>query len=424
LLALRPADRSVREQKRVETHLAACPDCAALDLAYVEQRRLLHSAPRVRLTPSQRGQLSSRVQRQGRRKNMFNKLTTVLGAAVVLVALVALGFYARSVLPPGNPAAPQETFILATSTPDRPSFELGGHVRDQTLPFADRMRYAGMSWVKVQVRYGRDPASAIATAHENGFKVQLTALGTPDMVVRPDFERDFANWVGRMAAAGADAIEVWNEPNIKREWQAGHINPGAYTNLLCTAYDAIKAANPDTLVISAAPSSHDRFDGCTADGCDDEPWLVGLYDAGAADCLDYVGAHQTAGATSPSARSGHPADPDTTHHSWFFLPQVELYYDIFQGARQVFYTEMGYASQEGVPPFPVAFAWASSTTDSEQAEWLAEAVRLSIDTGMVRAIMVWNVDFARVDVDPRDGYAILRPDGSCPACDALHEVLD
>ncbi len=99
-------------------------------------------------------------------------------------------------------------------------------------------------------------------------------------------------------------------------------------------------------------------------------------------------------------------------------------YDTFEGTRQIFYTEMGYASQEGVRPFSDAFAWASDTTDSEQAEWLAEAAQLSIDTEIVRAIMVWNVDFVRYGDGPQDGFAILRPDESCPACDALHEVLD
>ncbi len=450
LLALRPTDRSVKEEKLVKVHLAVCPDCVALDRAYTEQRRLVRSAPPVELSPSQRGQLLSRIQNQRRRNKMFNKLSTVLGMAVAVVVVLTLGFYARSLLPSGVPAAPQETFILATATPTPPPvpspipspvpssvpspvsspvplspqpFELGGHVRDQSLPFADRMQHTGMNWAKLQIHYGQDPASMIAVSHDNGFKVQLTALGTPNMVSQANFEQDFADWTSQMAAAGADAIEVWNEPNIDREWMAGHISPDAYVNLLCSAYEAIKEANPDTLVISAAPAPTGFFRGdCTADGCDDEPWMKGIYDAGAANCLDYVGAHHTAGATSPSAHSGHPTG--STHHSWFFLPLTELYYDTFEGTRQIFYTEMGYASQEGVPSFPDAFAWASDTTNSEQAEWLAEAAQLSIDTEMVRAIMVWNIDFVRYGNDPQDGFAILRPDESCPACDALHEVLD
>ncbi len=300
------------------------------------------------------------------------------------------------------------------------SFELGGHVRDLGLPYADKMHYAGMNWAKVQVHYGQDASGIIAVAHANGFKIQLSALGMPGLVTESGFEQDFANWVAGLAAAGADAIEVWNEPNIDREWQIGHISPQAYTNLLCTAYSAIKAANAGTAVISAAPSPTGYFGGCSPNGCDDAPWMAGLRDAGAANCADYIGAHHNAGATSPSARSGHPAG---THHSWYFLPQTELYYNTFGGARKLFYTEMGYASQEGVPTFSDWFGWARGTNNAQQAAWLAEAAQLSVSTGMVRCIIVWNIDFVRYGDDPQDGYAIIRPDGGCPACDALHNVL-
>ncbi|HIQ01112.1 MAG TPA: hypothetical protein EYH30_03125 [Anaerolineales bacterium] len=313
-----------------------------------------------------------------------------------------------------------------TAAPPAPGggggFELGGHIRDLNFPYADLMHYAGMNWAKVQVHYGQDASGIIQAAHARGFKIQLSALGSASMVTQPGFEQGFANWVAGLAAAGADAIEVWNEPNIDREWQIGHISPAAYTQLLCTAYNAIKAANPNAIVISAAPAPTGYFGGCGPNGCDDQPWMEGLYNAGAASCMDYIGAHHNAGATSPSARSGHPAD-QSGHHSWYFLPQTELYYNIFRGTRQLFYTEMGYASQEGVPTFSDMFAWARGNDNSEQAAWLAEAVQLSINTGMVRCIIVWNIDFVRYGYDPQDGYAIVRPGGSCPACDALHAVL-
>jgi hypothetical protein len=301
------------------------------------------------------------------------------------------------------------------------SFELGGHVRDTGHPFADKMHYSGMNWTKVQVHYGQDVSGLVRVAHDKGFKIQLSALGSPDMVTKGGFEQDYANWAAQLAAAGADAIEVWNEPNIDREWQIGHINPQAYTNLLCASYNAIKAANAGTDVISAAPAPTGFFGGCSANGCDDAPWMAGLRDAGAVNCMDYIGAHHNSGATSPSARSGHPAGG--THHSWYFLPQTEMYYNTFGGARKLFYTEMGYASQEGVASFDDAFGWARGTDNTEQAAGLAEAVGLSVNTGMVRCIIVWNIDFVRYGYDPQDGYAIIRPDGSCPACESLHCVL-
>ncbi len=301
------------------------------------------------------------------------------------------------------------------------NFELGGHIR--TWSYIDQMRYAGMNWAKVQVHYGQGAGDVINTAHANGFKIQLSALGSPGMVVEPDFHAKFSAWVAGMAAAGADAIEIWNEPNIDREWQVGHIDPAAYTQLLCAAYGAIKNANSGTAVISAAPAPTGYFGGCGPNGCDDLPFIQGMYNAGAANCMDYIGAHHNSGATSPSARAGHPADGGGGHHSWYFLPQTDLYYRTFGGARQLFYTEMGYASQSGVPGFSDAFWWARGTTNEQQAAWLAEAVNLSRSTGMVRCIIVWNIDFSRYGYDPQDGYAIIRPGGGCPACESLHGVM-
>ncbi len=303
------------------------------------------------------------------------------------------------------------------------AFELGAHITSGSLPYAGQMRQAGMTWVKEQVHYRSGASGLIANAHANGFKVQLSAIGGAAMVTEPGFEENYASWVADLAAAGADAIEVWNEPNIDREWQAGHISPQAYTDLLCTAYAAIKNANPNTAVISAAPSPTGFFGGCSADGCDDQPWLQGLVNAGAAQCMDYIGAHHNSGATSPSASSGHPADASGGHHSWYFLPQTRLYYNIFGGARKIFYTEMGYASQEGLPTFSDDFAWARGIDNAKQAAWLQEAAQLSINTGMVRCIIIWNVGRSRYGYDPQDGYNIIRPDGSCPACDALGNVL-
>ena len=328
----------------------------------------------------------------------------------------------------GEPvAADPETPAAAPPPAPRPvasgAFELGGHIRNLGIPYAEQMRHSGMTWVKIQTHFGQSAASAIATAHAMGFKIQLSAIGGPGMVTQPGFEDNFAAWVGQLAAEGADAIEVWNEPNIDREWAIGHISPQAYTNLLCKSYAAIKAANSRTDVISAAPAPTGWFGGCGPNGCDDRPWMQGLYNAGAANCMDYIGAHHNSGATSPSARVGHPANPGDTHHSWFFLPQTELYYNIFRGTRKIVYTEMGYASQEGVPGFSDQFAWARGTNNAQQAAWLAEAVRLSINTGMVRVLIVWNIDFGRFGYDPQDGFAIIRPGGGCPACDTLHGVL-
>ena len=355
------------------------------------------------------------------RKRLLATLVLAVSATVLLG--VPPSSSGHSTLPAQLTSTLEPQAYLPLVASNVPFFELGGYVKDQSLPYAYRMHYAGMGWVKTSILFQQDASSIISTAHNNGFKIQLTAQGSINMATPPNFEQDLSNWVSSLTAAGADAIEVWNEPNIDRAGFPGYISPTAYTNLLCASYTAIKAVNTDTLVISAAPAPTGWYGGCTPSGCDDLPWIQGLYAAGAGDCMDYIGAHHVSGATSPSSRSGHPLDPGGTHHSYYFLWQTEEYYDTFQGTKPVFYTSMGFLSQEGVSPFPAWFSWASGTTNAEQAAWLAEAAQLSMSTEMVHYIMVWNIDCLDSAYSPADGYAIIRPGGSCPSCDALHSML-
>jgi hypothetical protein len=81
-----------------------------------------------------------------------------------------------------------------------------------------------MSWIKVQTFAGGDGAGIINMAHGAGFKVLLGVLGDKSRVTDPTYQAEYAQSVAAMAAAGADAIEVWNEPNIDREWPTGQVS--------------------------------------------------------------------------------------------------------------------------------------------------------------------------------------------------------
>jgi hypothetical protein len=323
---------------------------------------------------------------------------------------------ANANVPAGNPVPAQPVNIGG--------FELGGHVDSFRRP--DLMKKAGMSWIKVQTFAGGDAAGLINMAHGAGFKVLLGVLGDKSRVTDPNYQAEYAQSVAAMARAGADAIEVWNEPNIDREWPNGQVNGGTYTQLLAKAYNAIKAANPGTMVVSAAlaPTGWWGAAGCGPDGCNDDVFLQQMAAAGAANYMDCVGAHHNAGATSPTVSSGHPAN--SNHYSWYFAPTMNLYYGAFGGARKVCFTEFGYLSDEGYQPLESVapnFAWAKDVTVAQQAQWLAEAATLSINSGKVRLMIIWNVDFSNFGSDPMAGYAIIRPGDSCPACDSLGAVV-
>ncbi|MCS6847658.1 MAG: glycosyl hydrolase family 18 protein [Anaerolineae bacterium] len=305
-------------------------------------------------------------------------------------------------------------------------FELGGHVND--LVHAAQMKTAGMTWARTEVRGEVLPEAFIAEAKAKGLKVLVTAVGDRSRIMDIAYRDQWAQHLGKIAAAGADAIEVWSEPNYQAEWPAGQINGASYADLLKRAYFAIKQANPNTLVISAglAQTSGVYSGGCAEDGCDELAFLSQMAAERAQDYMDCVGIHYTSGFEPPSAVGA-------LHYSQYYEPLRNAYYGAFNGAKPVCFTALGYVTAEGFPSgMPAKYAFAAGTTLANHVAWLAEAARLSKASGKVRLMIVWNVDATtwtmddpsrNVEGDPQAGYAMIRPDGTCPACESLRSVM-
>ena len=136
--------------------------------------------------------------------------------------------------------------------------------------------------------------------------------------------------------------------------------------------------------------------------------------------MDCVGIHYNAGLTPPDARSGAPVG-SSSHYSWYLPNMMNVYRNPFP-TRPLCFTELGYLTGEGIGALPGIFAWASGITLANQAQWLAGAVNVARRAGYVQLMIVWNVNFTAWGADPQAGYAILRPDGSCPACDSLRQA--
>jgi LysM repeat protein len=323
---------------------------------------------------------------------------------------------------PAAPAAPAAPPPPPAAPPSYGgSFEIGG----QTQSFANRqlMKDVGMNWVKFQHKWAPgDSAGAvagrIADAHNSGFKVLLSIPGAATYPAPGGIDfGGYVEFLRGVAALGPDAIEVWNEQNIDFEWPAGEIDPTSYVNnMLAPAYNAIKSTNPNVMVIGGAlaPTGFDNGTNAWADN----RYLAGMAAAGAARYMDCIGVHHNAGATSPYATSGHPGGG---HYSWYFKPTLDLYYNTFGGATRVCLTELGYVSPDGFGGISSNFGWAAGNTVDEHAQWLAEAVDIAAASGKARLAIIFNVDFTSYDPngDPQAGYAMVRPGGSCPACDAL-----
>ena len=331
---------------------------------------------------------------------------------------------------PGAPPPPADTGTAPTgpappSTANTGGFELGG----QALSFAHpgHMQNARMTWVKRQVKWHGESAGnfqhLIDSAHGNGFRVLLSVIGDKNQIAgNPGgYYQSFANFLAELARSGADAIEVWNEMNIDREWPAGSISGSNYVQMLSAAYNAIKSANSGTLVISGAPAPTGFFQGCGPNGADDDCYMRQVAAAGGANVMDCVGVHYNAGIVSPDATSGAPVG-SSGHYSWY-LPRMMTLYRSFFPSKPLCITELGYLTGEGIGALPGGFAWAAGNTLAEQAAWLAGAVHRTRGSGYVRLMIVWNVDATHFGADPQAGYAIVRPGGGCPACDSLRAAM-
>ena len=361
----------------------------------------------------------------------------------VEVAFVLLpGDFSFSIIPvryppgvtPGSAAAGSGSSASSTSVPSSSSanpppvlsagsgrgFALGGQATSLNGTAVNAMRAAGMTWVKFQYQSGDNGAlGQIDAAHAQGFHILLSVIGDKSSISNDGYQSGYASYVAGLAAHGADAIEIWNEENLDREWPAGQINPALYVHLLAKAYNAIKAAHPSTLVISGAPSPTGAEGAFGLDHVwNDDHYYAGMAAAGAANYADCIGAHYNEGIVGPYQSSGDPRDNYPTRYFGGMLARAGNPFGL-----PVCFTELGYLTPQGYGPLPGNFGWAQNTTVAQQAQWLAQAVARAAGSGQVRMLIVFNIDFSSYGADPQAGYAMIRPGGGCPACSAIAQVM-
>jgi spore germination protein YaaH len=297
-------------------------------------------------------------------------------------------------------------------------FEAGVHLGDLG-PSLIEANKAHLTWIKLEItfRIGSTPGAQqrnIEDLQASGFKVLISVTGDPDefaAIARADYIAEYAAFVGGLALSGVDGIEIWEAMNMQ-------MLPADYVQLLAYSYVAIKTANPGTLVITGA-----LLPTASADNPDqsDSVYYDELAAAGAAQYADCIGEEYLLGTVSPSGTSGDPRGDSPV----YYLPSAtDRALHGFGPGRQVCYTRFGYLSPEGYAPLPEGYTWAQATTAAQQAQWLGEAIQLSREGSQIRMLIIWTLDATAFPPDSPDaGYAIIRPDGSCPACEALADLL-
>ena len=201
--------------------------------------------------------------------------------------------------------------------------EVDSWKKDTTVVMARDM---GAAWIKQQfpwaeIEYRLDPErpfwdvknnqnawtkfdNIVSLAGQNGLRI-IARIDSAPAWARPDgsspkappsSERmaDFGNFIFefvRRYNGSVSAIQVWNEPNLRGEWDTGRpVNPAEYAEMLKVAYTRAKEANPDIIVLAAPLATNNEslaYDG----NLNEIDYMQGLYDAGAHGYFDAMAAN-------------------------------------------------------------------------------------------------------------------------------------
>jgi spore germination protein YaaH len=309
----------------------------------------------------------------------------------------------------------------------------------------------GFRWVKLQMPWKDVEPSpgnyqwgmwddVIGAYSGAGIKVLLSIPKAPDWARPPGTDRSvegppadygtFASFLGQVAAHFAgrvQAIEVWNEQNLWYEGGGAPIPPDQYVAMLAAAYQSIKAADPNMIVVSGAPTPAGDVGG---KAIDDINYLNAMYAAGLKNVSDAIGAHPS-GYNCPANGDWQTIqDPtatsfrgpfDNRHHSWCFRGTMEGYRNVMlangDSAKTIWPTEFGWASS----PNPAAgYEYARDNTLEEQAQWTVEAYQMAKQWGWVGSMFLWNLDYGVTAAGTElSQWGILQPGGATPAYNAL-----
>lgn len=147
--------------------------------------------------------------------------------------------------------------------------------------------------LKLQVRLSNPPSWTHADP----------AIGT---FAPPDDLQDYVNYATTVAERYQGRVQhyqIWNEPNIYPEWGERFVDPAGYTDMLCQTYGALKAVDPDIVVISGALAQTTAMDGRNLT---DLFFLQRMLDAGAGECFDVLAVQAYGLNSGPTDRRMRP----------------------------------------------------------------------------------------------------------------------
>ena len=346
-------------------------------------------------------------------------------------------------LPPATP--PESIAASPTPTPTpvfKPDIGVQGHFigpdGDNGIKQAANL---GVGWIKQQidwnsVEYARglyrwdELDHLVAEAQQYDLKIMFSVARAPGFS-RPepveedgppsDFSifRDFMHALSKRYQGRVAAYELWNEPNLKREWRGHELSAAKFVELIKAGAEGVREGDPEAIIISGAPAVTGIDDGVEA--IDDRRFLREMVQAGVGDLVDAIGVHPYGAANPPDERAAdvtHLRSGYNTHPSFFFLDTLEDYHAIVREAnidKPLWVTEFGWPSIENFGEVDTAgWDYARDVTEADQAAYLLRAIELRRDRPWLGPLLIWNLNIAPLLGADRSesAYSLLRPDGS------------
>jgi polysaccharide biosynthesis protein PslG len=316
---------------------------------------------------------------------------------------------------------------LPTLDASRMGVQLDSNVDSDTWFYLmDRVSQLGVGWIKIQFPWNFYQPGApdewgvdmqrielyLTEAHRRGIRVLISIAKAPNWsranIVDdgpPDDPQVLANFITYLYSGGpqeynlmdnVDAIEIWNEPNLAREWGGQPTTGGAYMSYFNAAYQAIRAANGSIPIITAALAPTGESDVSR----DDRTYLQEMYAAGLGNYQDvYIGVHPFSWGNAPDAVCCNAVEgqgwDDDPH--FFFMDTINQYREIMNQNghenAQMWFTEFGWATWERFTS-PIPQEWMSYNNEWQQGHYIVRAFEIGQQRSDVGVMFLWNLNFA------------------------------
>ncbi len=384
--------------------------------------------------------------------NAVNRGITYAGPAVVAAVPISyadgplLGVNAFNLHLEPDPAAVTRTLQLARG--------MGAHYVRMQVPwddieihgrgdFTDRRNEAAIGVVSAWAKYDR----IVTTARRFGLELVLRLERPPNWArerarTTPEFQEglsidgnstgppddfaDYGNFVHTLVERYQGQVrffQIWNEPNLRNEWNWQEPQPEEFVELLRVGYTAAKSANPDVVILFPSLAPTDGLDWRAP--MSELEYLDAVYQAGGGAYFDIMSAQAYGLGQSPDE---HRYIFLRNKDNWNWLQPVDTRNDVSRivlvrevmernGDAQtpIWIGEFGWNSAPDSIPPERRFTWGRPVSEEQKGAYLVDQIERARDEwpwiGVMHIWMLRYGGFQEPDAaDPTPYFALVDRD--------------